>query len=142
MAYTDDNNVFSAEVGEADDQTDDGAGGTGEAFAIEKGQAIAINTAGHMVLACAASGSEQLPCVGVATRRLANGDMGTFVNRGTIRSLTGLTAPGKVYLSNTPGAFGNTAGDTEQLVGRSYVADDEIYFDPDLSVADAHVTNS
>jgi hypothetical protein len=142
MTYTDNNNVFSAEVGEADSQTDSAAGGTGDVFAIEKGQAIAINTAGHMVLACAGTGIEQVPCVGIATKRLVHGEMGTFVNRGIVRAATTLSAPCRVYLSNTPGAVDDSAGDTSQFLGRAYVEDDLFYFDPDLSVADNHVTNS
>ncbi|HUU90659.1 MAG TPA: hypothetical protein VM238_05550 [Phycisphaerae bacterium] len=142
MAYTDDGNVFSAVVGEADDQTDSGAGGTGETFAIEKGQAITIDQDGLMFLACADTDATQMPCVGVATKRLVNGEMGTFVNRGYIRGVDDLTAPSRVYVSNTPGVFGNVAGDVEQLVGRSYAADDAFYFDPDLSVADDHTAES
>ena len=142
MAYTDDGNVFSAVVGETNGQTDSAAGGTGETFAIEKGQAITIDQDGLMFLACADTDATQMPCVGIATKRLVHDEMGTFVNRGYIRGVAGLSAPSRVYLSNTPGAFSNSAGDTSQVLGRSYAADDAFYFDPDLSVADDHTAES
>jgi hypothetical protein len=133
--FTKNGETATVEVGEGNNQTDSV---TGTAFAIETGQAVTIRSDGLCYLASAASGSTDLPCTGVASTRICHGEKLTIRRRGDVRDVTGITVGLPVYLSDTPGAFSNTPGNTEQHCGFSDQCDEAFYFDPDLTVAPSH----
>jgi len=133
--FTIDKETFEVEVGEANDQTDSV---TGTAFAIESGQAVTVREDGLCYLASAASGSTDLPCLGVASTRIAHGKMLTVRRHGDVREVTGIEVGKRVYLSDTPGAFSNTPGNTSQLCGFSDQCDEQFYLDIDYSVEPSH----
>lgn len=138
--YSDDMDHVSVQVGEGNNQAD---AVTGTAFAIESGQAVTIRTDGTCHLASAASGSADLPCIGVATTRVKYGEWLTIKRRGTVRDVTGITVGGRVYLSDTPGAFSMSAGNTSQYCGFSDQGDETFYLNPDLATnAPEHATGS
>ena len=66
----------------------------------------------------------------------------TVRRHGEMRDVTGITIGSRVYLSDTPGAFSITAGNTEQFCGFSDQADEQFYLDPDLTVAPSHTAES
>jgi hypothetical protein len=111
-------NGFSGTVGEADTTDADGV-----VCAIRKGQLVAVHQDDELVyLACAAAGVADVPAVGVAAQNYSDGDEGFFYIEGCIREVDEMTVPGPVYLSDTPGEYSATAGNTSQIVGRSYPA--------------------
>jgi hypothetical protein len=130
---------FVAEVGQADSQSDSV---TGTAFAIESGQAVTVRPDGLVYLATAAAGATDLPCVGVASTRICHGEMLTVRRHGEMRDVTDITVGSRVYLSDTPGEFSITAGNTEQFCGFSDQCDEQFYLDPDLTVAPSHTAES
>lgn len=137
--FSQDTEYFTAEVGQSNGTTNPV---TGAACAILAGQAVTIrNDDGKAYLASAASGATDLPCIGVATTHIANGEMLIVARRGTVREATGIASGLPVFLSDTPGGFSNTAGNTEQLVGFSEI-DEEFYLNPDLTVTPSHTNDS
>ena len=85
---------------------------------IAAGELITIRTnAGDdkAYVACADGGNEDMPAMGIAHADYADGDIGLFHRVGKVSGLP-VSVDGYAYLSNTPGDFSATAGDTPQVV--------------------------
>jgi hypothetical protein len=140
MPFTIDKDVAVVKVGQTNGQTNPV---TGAACAILFGQGITIrDDDGLAYLACAASGETDLPCIGVATADVKQGDMLVIKRMGDVRDVPGLAAGLRVYVSNTPGGFSNTPGDATDLVGFADQCDGAFFFSPDYSVAPSHTAES
>ena len=114
------------------------------AVAFTTGQLCAVHSDKKAYHACAATGAaKDVPAVGVAAQDIAAGDTGTFMVRTTLAEVTGLTAPGPVYLGSGLGDMSNSAGDTSQVVGYQHADSDCVRVDlGTISVAAVHTSNS
>jgi len=89
--------------------------------AIGRGQLVSISTSdGLAYLACAAAGTPELGALGWAETSVPSGGLVEVKHQGRMAGLTGLIPEDLVYLSNTPGGYSVTAGDTSQEVGMAY----------------------
>ena len=99
---------------------------------IEADEVCSISSSdGLAYLACAGTGIEELPVVGVAETDAATGEMVELKRFAQIEDMTGLNEGGPVYLSNTPGAVQATAGDTAHIVGIA-ITDTKYFLDPEI----------
>jgi len=85
-------------------------------------------------LACADSGTEELPAMGVAETTADEGEAVAIKRLGRQDGYESLTAGAGVYVSNTPGAISTTAGDTIQFAGIA-VTDTQWIIDPEIIAA-------
>jgi hypothetical protein len=88
--------------------------------AIDAGEVCSITGTGtsrRCYLACAGTGIEELPAVGIAEVSAAIGDKIALKRTGLAGGYESLTPGAAVYLGNTPGAVQVTAGDTAQICG-------------------------
>lgn len=87
--------------------------------AILKGQLVSISSVDNLAyLACAATGIEEMPALGVAETTVAKGEELELKHFGAEEQADVVLWPGyPVYLSNTPGAISMAAGNTAQVVG-------------------------
>lgn len=91
------------------------------AVAITRGQAVAPDASGTLILADASTGV--VPgnnCRGIALNDAGIGDPVTFMVHGKLYGFT-LTSPAYdavIYLSNTAGALADGAGDVSLVIGR------------------------
>ena len=140
MPFTIDKDTATVEIGQTNGQINPV---TGVACAVLCGQGLTIRADdGLAYLACAASGEADLPCLYVATRHAESGEMLTVKRMGDIRDVTGIAVGLPVYVSNTPGGFSNTPGDTTDLVGFADQCDEAFFFSPDYSVVPSHTAES
>jgi len=95
--------------------------------AITAGQFVSIEPQdGKAYLACAASGSENVPVDGIAAADFAIGDVGSFVTDGWIAlNDTAIVAGDYLYLSETAGQYARAAGHVSQIVAKVYGKTDE-----------------
>lgn len=93
---------------------------------ITKGQAIAINTSGYIVLADASSGQAN-GCRGIALTGAGAGEPITYLMSGSVYgfTLSGADFGDAIYLSNTAGALDDASGgDVAVAVGRVFPVHD------------------
>lgn len=110
--------------------------------AITADQCVTIDPADDKAYkACAATGSEQLPCLGFAATDAALGQ-GLYIKiRGAIRPAPNSLTTGLAYVSNTAGAISASAGNTSQIVGRvvpTRGGGHELQINPAIATADTH----
>jgi len=91
---------------------------------LTAGQAVSISSVdGKAYLACAATGIEEMPALGVAETTVASGDQVEIKHFGAFEQSTVTLWPGyPIYLSNTPGGISMAAGNTSQVVGYAMTA--------------------
>lgn len=110
--------------------------------AISADEALTIDPADDKAyLACADSGNEQLPFVGIAETDAAVGERVYIHIRGVVRPAPNSLTTGLAYVSNTAGALSDSAGDTSQVAGRVYPSkngDYEFQIIPAIATADSH----
>lgn len=99
---------------------------------IAAGELVSISDSdGLMYLACADSGNEELPAMGVAEAGSSSGDMAHAKRLGQMDGYSSLNPGGPVYVSNTAGEISTTAGDTSQIAGVA-VSDTQWIIDPEI----------
>jgi hypothetical protein len=93
---------------------------------VQKGQVLALNTAGRAVLADASVGQPQA-LVGIALDKSRRaGDRVSVLVYGPVSGYDGAPNPGlPVYLSDTAGEVGDGAGAVSLVLGRVWPDDDE-----------------
>lgn len=102
---------------------------------ITAGEVVAISaTDGLAYLACAATGTEELPAMGVAGNAVDSGEIGVFHRIGQMDDYSSLNEGSAVYVSNTAGEISTTAGDTSQEMGIAVNATKWI-IDPEIIAA-------
>ena len=85
---------------------------------------------GKAYLACAASSGTDMPAKGFAAAGYSVGDVGCFVNEGWLGlDDSDIDPDDTLYVSDTPGQYSRTAGNTSQVVAVVYAKTDEAKID-------------
>lgn len=113
----------------------------GEDIAV--GELVSISSVdGRAYLACAGTGIEEMPALGIAETTVSAGSEIELKHWGAEEQSTVTLWPGyPVYLSNTPGAISMTAGNTSQIVGFASSAT-RWCIHIDLTAGSTHVSSS